>query len=572
MRKLIFALLVPALFFFIACEKQGNGSGDDNGNGQSSKKEGVITGAASSISEVSVIITSEAYPTPEMGEVELGVVLSSEQSFPKDNITEKKSNSLDSKNTFTVEFNYLTSGKKYFYKAFIKYGGLYYYGDVKSFETLTPTVNIITLPADGIEGRKATVHGKVSVSSSIPLNQAVYFVLGKTSDDVKRIDSSNCVHVNISGDGSFSYEYSVLEHETTYYYNTVIEVGAHFFWGEPMSFTTLAATGGEYDELEFVRPDDWYIDFSRYYYPNDKEVKTRQGLFEMTVHSPARLFVKFLPENTFEIKYGNDYKKCIVEEFVSFMADVEANNLNWKDLLLNVMPQVKEYRLDFVFHGNYDFFLAEVNSEGKLTGKYRTFAFTIPDDQISYGYDKYLGTYYDYINGKEVKFQITQAEANCLYYVDGWETGPSVSTQMDRSSDWLYARYDRFEDKLYFFAQYVSSDTDGAWGDVDECFTAAYEVQNSLYYDLNAVDKGADIAHISYSDGKPVIESEEANIEGVGMTTYRQMEYVMYSYEQAQLKRYNPNWNYFFPMRLTSYSHETSVNTQNRKHREIPFK
>ena len=124
MRRLL-AIITVIPLLFSACVKDPASSGKE-----------IVTGDATDVTEASAILTGYAYTTPEMGEVTIGFVYSTDDAPSSENGEEVVSHELDEKNAFAVSISKLQPKTKYYYKAFLKYGGIYHYGKVKSFSTL----------------------------------------------------------------------------------------------------------------------------------------------------------------------------------------------------------------------------------------------------------------------------------------------------------------------------------------------------------------------------------------------------------------------------------------------------
>lgn len=198
------------------------------------------TGEATDITENSAVISSFANPTPEMGYVTMGVVYSTNESPSLDNGKEITSQELDGNNMYTVTARDLSSNTTYYYKSFVKYGGIYRYGAVKSFTTLEIKATIETTGVTDISEFYATLTGKLKVDSKADLNKEVWFLTSKTASTVDELIASGTKNVSsLETDGAFKCALSDLEYGIEYKYIAVAKVHDKVFYSELRSFSTL---------------------------------------------------------------------------------------------------------------------------------------------------------------------------------------------------------------------------------------------------------------------------------------------------------------------------------------------
>ena len=100
-----------------------------------------VTGRATEITNFSAKITCYANLTPDMGEVVIGVVYSTSASPSIGSGVDITSRELDVGNGYSVTLNGLSYSTTYYYRSYIEYGGIYRYGEVKSFKTKAITAN-----------------------------------------------------------------------------------------------------------------------------------------------------------------------------------------------------------------------------------------------------------------------------------------------------------------------------------------------------------------------------------------------------------------------------------------------
>ena len=202
-------------------------------------KELTITGAASDITEISARLTGYANPTPEMGNVTMGVVYSTNESPSLDNGTEISSRELDGNNMYTVIANGLSSNTTYYYKSFVQYGGVYRYGEVKSFKTLEVKASVETISATDITEFRTTLNGRLTVESTQALEKSVWFIFGQSFNTLEEIKTAGEVLItDLNEDGTFHYSLDNLDYDEEYCFIAVAKVHDILLYGDVISVST----------------------------------------------------------------------------------------------------------------------------------------------------------------------------------------------------------------------------------------------------------------------------------------------------------------------------------------------
>ena len=207
-------------------------------------KDPTITGEAKDITEWSAKLSGYANPTQEMGNVTMGILLSTDENPTLDNSKELTSEELDGNNMYTVKATGLNSGTTYYYKSFIKYGGVRRSGEVKSFQTKGIDASTVTEAASDITLFSATINGKLSVNSTESLSKSVWFLFSDKELDSDQMKNEGEKHeASLKDDGYFSYSVGDLSYNTTYYYLACSKVHDKEFYGNVKSFvsTDIAA-------------------------------------------------------------------------------------------------------------------------------------------------------------------------------------------------------------------------------------------------------------------------------------------------------------------------------------------
>ena len=202
-------------------------------------KDPTITGEAKEITEWSAKLSGYANPTQEMGNVTMGILLSSDENPTLDNSKELTSEELDGSNMYTVKATGLNSGTTYYYKSFIKYGGVRRSGEVKSFQTKEIDATTSTEAASEITLFNATINGILKVNSTESLSKSVWFLFSdKELDSNHMKNEGKKYEASLKDDGTFSYSVGDLSYNTTYYYLACSKVHDKEFYGDVKSFVS----------------------------------------------------------------------------------------------------------------------------------------------------------------------------------------------------------------------------------------------------------------------------------------------------------------------------------------------
>ena len=216
--KITFVLFLP-IIAILGCQTEQPG-------GENYKsKELTETGAANDISEIRATLTGYANPTPEMGQVEMGILYSLDSSPSLENGTELKSVELDGNNMYKVSAVDLSPGTTYYFKSFVMYGGIYRYGNVKSFRTLNVNANIVTNSVTDIGETKATINGKLTIDSRENLSRKAWILYSDSATTIDALKSDGKKReVKLQNDGSFSVNVTGLLYGANYNYVSIAEV------------------------------------------------------------------------------------------------------------------------------------------------------------------------------------------------------------------------------------------------------------------------------------------------------------------------------------------------------------
>lgn len=213
-----------------------------------------ITGAATEITEISAKLSGYANPTPEMGSITMGILLSTDENPSLENGVELTSKELDENNMYVVSATELIPGTTYYYKSFLQYGGVYRSGEVKSFKTLDVNASVTTEDAE-IGIGYAVFSGNCIITSTNNLPVTASFFISKNYDNVEDLSSMGDEYQSqVNDDGSFAKTISI-DGNSTYYYAAAIDVYGIRFYGEVKTFTT-----GLFTPTIKLTPDEIYFE------------------------------------------------------------------------------------------------------------------------------------------------------------------------------------------------------------------------------------------------------------------------------------------------------------------------
>ena len=129
MKRIVSLLLISALYLSIA-------SCDDEKGLESQDKAVAVTGDATEVATHTAVLSGTANITPGNGTIKVGILYSLEENITSDNSMELVAKELDSHNYYTVTATDLKAGRKYYYCAFVYQDGVWFKGEVKTFNTV----------------------------------------------------------------------------------------------------------------------------------------------------------------------------------------------------------------------------------------------------------------------------------------------------------------------------------------------------------------------------------------------------------------------------------------------------
>lgn len=256
MKRLLYFALAAALA--MAC----NGLLLQENNDEVPAKPLIETGLASGVTAFTATLSGYANPGPELGNVRMGIVYSTDKNPSLDNGNEVATKELDGDNMFTVSVKSLSPNTTYYYKSFIEYGDVYRCGEVKSFTTLEFVLEVETCHATNIGTNYANINGQVKNYEDLKgLNIEVSFIICAGTESSFGPDSIG-MWAQLLEDGSFTVR-AHLQASQDYMYVACAKVLGQESYGEIQYFRTLGPDEGtsEWSVIGYLLGRNWDRDF-----------------------------------------------------------------------------------------------------------------------------------------------------------------------------------------------------------------------------------------------------------------------------------------------------------------------
>ena len=282
------------------------------------------------------------------------------------------------------------------------------------------------------------------------------------------------------------------------------------------------------EKLLLVKQDGWSVKYlGRDPVVYDDGTSAVLEKFQLGCAGATNLFPLIISPDDLKNVYSNDLVDFFTYEVGLLQNDAQANpTMPLADLGVYSAKQTNVW-FNRHMHGTWLLYVPELDSKLNLTGKYAEYEFTIQEETPTEAFKRWIGTYHvaDLEGHGAYDIVVSNADANYLYYVDGWETGRDADQQMDGDRDWIYARFD--VDRLVFYAQFLQTeDYDGIT--VDEVFAGTYLTASSGIngdLDWEGVDVEDNIAYTAYEGDKLLLKPWTIKLDNGYSFTYFSMRY-----------------------------------------------
>lgn len=209
-------------------------------------KELSVTGSAFDITEFTASLSGYANITPDMENVLMGIILSENKNPTLDNGVELTSKEIDGNNMYSVKATNLRCNTTYYYKSFVKYGGVYRSGEVRSFTTRDYSIIVRTEDATAVQELSATLNGTIRIESIDDIIITVLFYYSANHKDIESLTSLGyALPASLKEDGTFSINTKnepsspYLRYNTEYYYVACVFANDKVVFGDVVAFRTL---------------------------------------------------------------------------------------------------------------------------------------------------------------------------------------------------------------------------------------------------------------------------------------------------------------------------------------------
>ena len=282
--------------------------------------------------------------------------------------------------------------------------------------------------------------------------------------------------------------------------------------------------GGKTEEkLVVTERNDWNVRYLGRV--EDSESMAMFEKFKFSYNGSGYVIPLIISPDDLKSVYDNDLVEFFSYEANLLQQDVSANpSASYLDMGVFNSKNSEAYFKRHM-HGTWILYLVELDTKLNLTGQYAEYTFTIEEEEATEAFKRWYGTYHVTDGYGAFDIVVSDADANYLYYVDGWETGRSVSQQMDGERDWIYARFDN--GRLVFYAQFLTTeDYDGTT--VDEVFAGTYLTPSSDSIgdlDWEGVDYEDNLAYTVQEGDKLMLKPWTIELDNGYSFTYASMRY-----------------------------------------------
>lgn len=139
-------------------------------------------------------------------------------------------------NSFVVSLTNLSAGTQYYYRAYVKMNGIYYYSITQSFTTQSLNISVSTGEVKSLSSRTATLEGVLNADSKLVSSYGMSWGIAYRKQDSSSGETLS--YSNNLTEWSFTVSLAKLSPETTYSYRAFVSVGKNTYYGETKTFTT----------------------------------------------------------------------------------------------------------------------------------------------------------------------------------------------------------------------------------------------------------------------------------------------------------------------------------------------
>lgn len=306
------------------------------------------------------------------------------------------------------------------------------------------------------------------------------------------------------------------------------------------------------EEVKIVENPDWTVTYlGRADFEEADGTVSRVEEFRFKYTGNNWFIVRSLQDGVLQDSYDGSLKDFFTAEAKAVVDAADGDK--WYENNNNAFDksQTGKVAFDLLFHGNYVTYIIEMNAKGNITGQYAKVNHEIEEEAAVANYSRWIGKWHVADGYSAYDITVSKAENNYFYFVDGWETGPSVTEQMNMDEDWIYTRYNKTDGNMYFYGQFVSAYEDETLGDVDEMFVGTYMGPDGEYVDGEGADYQWDIAYAEQSGETFSIKPVTLEFDNGFTAPIKTMRYTRYVYKDKSWAHYNNGGVPTLPLTMT---------------------
>ena len=310
--------------------------------------------------------------------------------------------------------------------------------------------------------------------------------------------------------------------------------------------------GNQQEEVKIEENPDWTVTYlGRADFEEADGSVSRVEEFRFKYTGNNWFIVRSLQDGVLQDSYDGSLKDFFTAEAKAVVDAADGDK--WYENNNNAFDksQTGVVAFDLLFHGNYVTYIIEMNAKGNITGQYAKHTHPVEEEEAVPNFSRWIGEWHVGDNYSAYDISISSAENNYFYFVDGWETGQSVSKQMNMDEDWIYTRYNKTDGNMYFYGQFVSAYEDETLGDVDEMFVGTYMGPDGEYVDGEGADYQWDIAYAEQSGETFSIKPVTLEFDNGFTAPIKTMRYTRYVYKDKSWAHYNTGGVPTLPLTMT---------------------
>lgn len=312
------------------------------------------------------------------------------------------------------------------------------------------------------------------------------------------------------------------------------------------------------EEVKIVENPDWTVTYlGRNDFTEADGTVSRVEEFRFKYTGNNWFIVRSLQDGVLQDSYDGSLKDFFTAEAKAVVDAADGDK--WYENNNNAFDksQTGVVAFDLLFHGNYVTYIIEMNAKGNITGQYAKVEHEVEEEVPVANYSRWIGKWHVADGYSAYDITVSKAENNYFYFVDGWETGPSVTEQMNMDEDWIYTRYNKTDGNMYFYGQFVSAYEDETLGDVDEMFVGTFiNGTQGETVDGEGADYQWNIAHTEQDGESFSIQPEVLQFKNdAGQIEFeapiKTMRYTRYVYKDKSWAHYNTGGVPTLPLTMT---------------------